>query len=318
MLVRAFVVVRGRSCLLNGVHRALQQERRLRQRGADIVVSTPEDSNARTISRMSNLPRIFDRLDEFTKRLNGRSPAVFLDYDGTLTPIVQRPEMAVISAEMQEAVRDLAGLCMVAVVSGRDRADVEERVGLNEIVYAGSHGFDIKGPPAMSVDSRFGEEFIPTLDDVEKQLETLTKGIDGAQIERKIFSIAVHYRNVAESDAPAVEAAVDAVINDREGLRKGHGKKVFEVQPDIDWHKGKAVLWLIDALKLDSSRAMPIYIGDDVTDEDAFKALQGTGLGVVVEVNGRASAAEFQLADVDEVRQFLEWLANHLRAHAPS
>lgn len=262
---------------------------------------------------MPSLPRIFDRLDDFTRRMGDRTPALFLDFDGTLSPIVKRPEMASISMEMRDAVRELATLCPVAVVSGRDRADVEERVGLGEIIYAGSHGFDIKGPADRSIDHSIGEELLPVLDDAERTLRSATEPIDGAQVERKRFSIAVHYRNVAEEDVPAVARAVDEAVAAHADLRKGEGKKVFEAQPNIDWHKGRAVAWLIDALHLDADSTLPIYIGDDVTDEDAFRALEGIGLGVVVEPAGRRSAAEYQLANVDEVREFLEWLADRLR-----
>ena len=81
-----------------------------------------------------------EHLEEIVGRLRGQRPAVFLDYDGTLTPIVARPELAVLSAEVRSAVRALAGCCFVAVVSGRDRRDVERLVDLDGIVYAGSHG----------------------------------------------------------------------------------------------------------------------------------------------------------------------------------
>ena len=125
-----------------------------------------------------------------------------------------------------------------------------------------------------------GKEFLPVLDRAEKSLRDLLEGkISGVQVERKKFSIAVHYRRVEEGRAKEVEDAVDRVKKEHSRLRKGSGKKVFELQPDIDWHKGKAVLWLLEQLDLDRSEVLPFYVGDDVTDEDAFKVLVDRGLG---------------------------------------
>ena len=100
------------------------------------------------------------------------------------------------------------------------------------------------------------------LDRAEKSLRDLLEGkISGVQVERKKFSIAVHYRRVKESRVKEVEDAVDRVRKEHSRLRKGSGKKVFELQPDIDWNKGKALLWLLERLELDRSEVLPLYIG---------------------------------------------------------
>jgi len=255
----------------------------------------------------------------FESALGGRRPAVFLDYDGTLTPIVPRPEDAVMDESMREVVRGLARVLTVAVVSGRDRRVVEDFVGLRELVYAGSHGFDIRGPEGMTIEHEVGREVGPELDEAERALEELTSGIAGAQIERKRYSIAAHYRNVSAERAGEVERAVDEAIGRVGGLRKSAGKKVWEVQPDLDWHKGKAVMWLCEALGVDPSERAPVYVGDDVTDEDAFGEIeQGErgriGIGVVVDDGGRETKASFRLRDVGEVRRFLEWLTERYEA----
>ena len=97
-------------------------------------------------SNISGLPHALADGDELAGRLAGRRPAVFLDYDGTLTPIVDRPEDAVISESMRDAVRGLASRCTVCVVSGRDRVVVQRLMGVDDLVVAGSHGFDIWSP----------------------------------------------------------------------------------------------------------------------------------------------------------------------------
>ncbi len=257
-------------------------------------------------------PLALQHLDEITAQLRDRRPAVFLDFDGTLAPIVDRPEQAAMDSAMRAAVERVARLCPVAVVSGRDLPDVRQRVGLDNIHYAGSHGFDISGPGGAHQAHRKGIDALPALDAAEKMLREAVNGIDGALIDRKHFSIAVHYRLARAADVPAIERAVDEALGRYGGLRKGHGKKVFELQPDIDWNKGAAVRWLLQSLSLDRPDVLPIYVGDDVTDEDAFRALADDGLGFAVLDAPRPTAAQFKLADPAEVRALLLALADAL------
>ena len=118
----------------------------------------------------------------------------------------------------------------------------------------------------------------------------------------------MHYRLTAPEHVPEVERVVDTVLQEFPTLHKRHGKKVFEIRPKIDWDKGKAVLWLLEALHLDGPEVLPIYVGDDVTDEDAFAALKQLGIGVLVTDVPRPSAAAYSLRDTEEVRQFLQLL----------
>src|SRR5215831_8641319 len=172
---------------------------------------------------------------------SGDRLAVFLDYDGTLTPFVSHPENAWLSESMRQTLRSLAGRVSVAILSGRDLDDVRGRVHVDGIVYAGSHGFDIAG--AGGLRRELGAAYLPVLDAAEMELREALDDIPGAQLERKHFSVAAHYRNVNESDAVRVAEAVDTVAARHRELRRINGKKVYELLPDIDWHKGKAVLW---------------------------------------------------------------------------
>jgi trehalose-phosphatase len=152
---------------------------------------------------------------------------------------------------------------------------------------------------------------VDALDDLEGAAEDLHKrlaGIAGARLERKRFAIAVHYRQAAEGDAGRVELAVDQVQGRYPRLRKTGGKKVFELCPDIDWDKGRAVRWLLSKLGLDGPDVLPIYIGDDVTDEDAFSALRGRGIGILVGEQPQPSAADYRLRDTAQVQALLRHL----------
>jgi trehalose-phosphatase len=256
---------------------------------------------------MNDLPSALTAADEISHRAENRRIVFFLDYDGTLTPIVSRPEEAVLSAGMRETLRDLAEQFTVAVISGRDLSDVKKHVAIENIFYAGSHGFDIAGPKRRHIQVQKGRQYLPILDKAQKTLEKRLTNIPGAVVERKKFSIAAHYRNVKEGKEAAVEEFVDGVLADHPELRKSSGKKVYELQPKVDWHKGKALLWLLETLGLDRSDILPMYIGDDITDEDAFKALAGRGIGIVLHDRNepRSTAAQYALEDPDEVRQFL-------------
>jgi alpha,alpha-trehalase len=254
------------------------------------------------------LPRsALEAKDEIAALLADKPIAVLLDYDGTLTPIVDNPANAVLAEEMRAAVRELARRAPVAVISGRDLEDVGRLVGIKSVVYAGSHGFDMRFPGGRRLEHARGAEYLPALDAAEQELRTRLRNVPGARVERKKFAIAAHYRRAQESDVPAIEAALDDVLRQHAELRKTSGKKVFELRPAAQWHKGSAVLWLLRELGLNDG--LPVYIGDDETDEDAFAALRGRGITIAVRESPRPTAARYTLRDSAEVRHFLEWLA---------
>jgi alpha,alpha-trehalase len=291
------------------------QAAELKRFGADIVVHDVDDLHVRirpeAICRAVDVvPRALKHYADVEQELNGRRAAVFLDYDGTLTPIVERPDLAVLATEMRAVVRDLARNCTVAVVS--DRADVERLVGLDDLIYAGSHGFDIAGRKGLRIQHEEGAAFAAVVERTAECLRDALVPIKGALVEPKRFAVAVQYRQVPAEDVPAVEVAVDNVLKELPQLRKSFGKKVFELRPRLDWDKGKAVLWLLQALGLDEPEILPFYIGDDTTDEDAFAVLKERGIGILVGCPARETAARYVLDRPADVGQFLSKLATTL------
>jgi trehalose-phosphatase len=234
--------------------------------------------------------------------------AIFLDYDGTLTPIVSRPEKALLSESMRQTLQALATQASVAILTGRDLDEVRRRVDIETIIYGGSHGFDIAGPRGLR--KQVATEFLPRLDRAEKELRERLAGIFGARVERKRFSIAAHYRKVNESDIPRLERAVSELAARHPELRTIEGKKVYELLPDVHWDKGKALLWLLETLG--DANVRPIYIGDDRTDEDAFRELEQRGAGILVSEELQRTAARYSLKDPSEVERFLRQLSAHL------
>lgn len=310
---------RGGFGLVIGVDRNSHAQE-LQAAGAQWVVSDlAEVAVIKTVAaarqRSDALPSALAAFADIKIHLRGQRLVVFLDYDGTLTPIVERPELAVLSDEVRAAVRTLAQRCTVLVMSGRDLPDVQARVDLPEIVYGGSHGFEIGGPAGMHIEQQHGAEFLPQLDRVERMLRKQLGSIPGLQVERKKYAITVHFRRVLAADLAAVEPAVDAVLAASAGLRKTHGKMIFEVQPDIEWDKGRAMIALLETLGLQAKDDFVLYLGDDITDEDAFAALaaRGNGLGILVRDAARdaarPTAAHYALTNTQEVQRLLEQLA---------
>lgn len=253
------------------------------------------------------VPDALTRLDDLAAALDGHQPAVFLDYDGTLTPIVDDPATAVLDPDTRDGLRALALRHPVAVVSGRDLDDVRTLVDLDDITFAGSHGFDIL--LADGTRHRRGDEYRRSLDAAEQVLRARLDPIPGAQLERKRYALAAHFRRVPSERAEEVPVTVAEVAESYPDLRVTGGKMIAELRPDLEWDKGRALRLLIELLDLRG--CVPVYVGDDLTDEDAFLALPDPGAAVVVrgEDDDRPTRADFALADPAATRELLRWLA---------
>ena len=270
------------------------------------------------LSSTATLPSALAEAEQLFAGFGDGRPFVFLDYDGTLTPIVSRPQDARLPEETRRVLADLARSVPVGIVSGRDLRDVSDLVALEGLYYAGSHGFEIRGPDGTRLDAGPGDAFVPVLDQAECELRTSLQGIAGAAIERKRFTIAVHYRNVDDAEVRRINEAVEAVVAAREQLRRTEGKKVFELQPRIQWHKGKAVALLTQVIERVEGPGVPVYVGDDMTDEDAFLAVAHDGLPIVVRDDPRPTFARYALESPTEVRRFLQMLRTFLAGtHRP-
>ena len=263
------------------------------------------------MSRMTQdlLPAL-SRFPRFWSESLARRIVVFLDYDGTLTPIAPTPDLAVLAPETWDVLRALASRTKVAIISGRDLDNVRRMVGLETLWYAGSHGFDMAGPGGETADLAEGGKFLPDLDAAEAACRSRCAAVAGCLVERKKYALAVHYRQVAPEETENVLGAFEEIAREYPALRATSGKMVRELVPDIDWDKGQAVLRLLELWHADNESTLPIYIGDDLTDENAFRALSGRGLGILVrDGEERPTEASMALNDVREVRRFLGDLA---------
>jgi trehalose 6-phosphate phosphatase len=284
----------------------------LRRRGADAVVARLREIGVRTGDRrMSELPDAVAALEVVTER----HPAVFFDFDGTLSEIVNDPEAARLFEGAADALLTLTSRCPVAILSGRDLADVRQRVGLPGIWYAGSHGFELIGSDGAHHQNPEAAASIPVLKQAAAELADQLGDIPGVVVEHKRFGVAVHHRNAARDRVGEVTAAVRSV-GQRTALRVTTGREVIELRPNVDWDKGKALRWVLDHIRgTGTGPQLPIYLGDDITDEDAFDEVHDDGIGILVrhsDDGDRATAAQYALDNPKRVVDFTERLARRL------
>lgn len=255
-----------------------------------------------------HLPNALDHFKEIAIQMHKKQPLLVLDYDGTLTSIVDRPELAVLSDETKSLLGKLSQKMTVAIISGRDRPDVEKLVDVEGILYAGSHGFDMAGLGSVHAELEEVKRFERELSEAGCELDAGLQHIKGALVERKKYGVAAHYRQVSEKDLEQFMDVINKVHRRHIQLRKMCGKKVIEFQPDIDWNKGKALLWVLKCLHFNSKTMITLYIGDDRTDEDAFEVLKNEGIGIRVEEEETDTHASYILKNPAEVVRFLNIL----------
>ncbi len=244
------------------------------------------------------------------KVLRRRTILLFLDFDGTLAPIVSIPAKACLPPGARELLKRLSlqSEIRLIVISGRDIDDVRKRVAVPGAVYVGSHGCRISGHE-INWDHVFPVAYRSKLRRLFREVSVAMKDICGVHIESKDLSVAVHYRNVRNRDLPVFfdrMERISAPYIASSCIKKTEGKKVVEFCMATTWNKGRAVKWLLRSMKGAKCPApcMPLYIGDDKTDEHAFEALKGKGVSIHVGT-GKQTAAGYRLKNTAEVLAFL-------------
>jgi trehalose 6-phosphate phosphatase len=252
-------------------------------------------------SLMESLPEIACRIDR------AGSILVALDFDGTLTPIRPRPGDVVLAESVRAVLAGLDGLARVDVMiaSGRSIADVRNRVGLPQLIYAGNHGLEISRE-GFTVVEPTARAACGALQELAKQVEELLANVPGVLVENKGLTASVHYRNAPSERWGEVEQVTRrAVASEADLFALSAGRQVWEIRPRVSWHKGSAVKWVLEHVD-DPGHRLVFFIGDDRTDEDAFASLPD---GVTVKVGeGAQTQARYEVPDPAGVELFLTWL----------
>lgn len=253
---------------------------------------------------------LFDHYKKLKERLTDKNIMLFLDYDGTLTPIVETPGRAVLCDETRGLLNKMSNSrkLKLAFISGRSLADIKNRVGLRNVIYSGNHGLEIEGPK-IKFKSPVSPRYKVILGQIKMDLSKKFSKIRGVILEDKGLSLSIHYRQVDKKRIPQIKTIFHETVIlylVRNKIKIKSGKMVLEVRPPTGWDKGKVVLWLLARQIFSAQKGMvfPIYIGDDASDEDAFKALKNRGLTIFVG-KPKESYAQYYLKNPKEVIDFL-------------
>lgn len=235
---------------------------------------------------------------------------LMLDFDGTIAPIRKFPEAAWLPPKMKMTLNKLAlhPQISLAIISGRGLNDVRRRVGIKKAIYAGCHGMELAAPN-WSYEHPQAPRFRDIVKQAVRELTEELKNIKGILVEDKELTVAVHYRTADEKSYKIAKEAVERqAMKFKRWLTWCAGRKVLELRPKVSWDKGSAVELLLKRHR--SQNLFPIYIGDDLTDESAFRAIRGRGLGILVKNSERPakSAAVFSMESLEQVQLFLDSL----------
>jgi trehalose-phosphatase len=248
--------------------------------------------------------------------LNSRYPLVlFLDYDGTMVPIHKRPDAAVLSLSMREILKYLAERphVFLGLVTGRSLQDIKKMVRLKNIFYIANHGFQIVYSRKNWVHPK-AKRLAPILIEIISALRYSLRSIPGAIVENKSLTLSVHYRNLAGTLITRVKRIVENTVSSYQGLcRITKGKKVIEIRPNASWDKGLAVLKMVDFLH-NKNRSLIVYIGDDKTDEDAFKCLFHLNTVTIRVGKNLSSRAKYYVNNTAEVEKLLKLIKAQTRS----
>jgi len=243
---------------------------------------------------------LFDHVSELRQRSERQKMFLFLDYDGTLAPIAESPDKAQMSEEMRSLLMRVKERMLVAVISGRSLADLKERVGIKDMLYAGNHGMEIWDGETTAANPRLMDNRQSLIELLEKLKSSLSH-IKGVFIEDKGITASVHFRTVHARHWGELFDVFKRISTRYEHFFKiTPGKKVLEIRPLDAWNKGDAVSWMLEKF---GAGTLPVYVGDDITDEDAFRALKSSGISIAV---GGSHAADYCLKSQEEVKAFLQ------------
>ncbi|XP_049314526.1 uncharacterized protein LOC105228751 [Bactrocera dorsalis] len=245
--------------------------------------------------------------------LNSNAPlALLLDYDGTLVALANNPANTLLTANMRKLLHQLAGhpKVFLALISGRGLRDVQSCLGIQGITYAGNHGLEIESGDGTRHDYALPAELQTRYTTIVKELTEKLEN-NGAWVEDKKVSLTFHYRHVPADSAEHYRQAAKAIIESH-GFRANQAHMAVEAKPPVNWNKGEAALLILKNQFGDdwAKNIKVIFAGDDNTDEDAMRLLQGSGISFRVSTDPNIQTyADFRLASQGVVEDLLTWIS---------
>ncbi len=237
---------------------------------------------------------------------------LMLDFDGTISPICSTPDEAYLPERNKFNLEIISRLFPVAIISGRTIKDLKQKIGINDFVYSGSHGLEWN-IATLKKRKHVPRRILKTFKEIKIKIKKLLPRYPGMIIEDKPFTLPFHYRLIEPGQVPIfkrdVSKILKSVYNDKT-IRVIDNKKTIELVPKLNWDKGDIVKLIYKYLQdKNKKRSVPIYIGDSLTDEDAFRVLKN---GITIRVRPKkGSSAKYYFKSRAEVDRFLVWLASY-------
>lgn len=234
---------------------------------------------------------------------------LLLDYDGTLTPIVKKPEAAYLSSQIRNYLQELASnpSLTLGIISGRALNDLRLKVGIANILYAGNHGLEIEGPNISFVNPE-AVQAMPLLHSLGQGISLALAGIEGAWLEDKRLTLSLHYRLVDEAQFNKLNEIFNEITKEplaHARIRVTSNKKSYDIRPPVNWDKGKSIEFM-NKILFPKNKPFMLAVGDDTTDYDSFRVVNtAQGISIFVGDANIKSPACYFLQSPDEVHQLL-------------
>lgn len=262
-----------------------------------------------------SLQHAFDAWEEIARSLDEADKILMgFDFDGTLTPIVDNPDQVFIPPEVRATLSQLTSFedISVAILSGRSLQDLKVRVQLTGLTLAGDHGLRIQCPEGREyqAEAATGQEELRSL--IERIREE-TAAFPGILLEPKEFSLTVHFRGASSGAGEKLQTVLEEIVEGTPYILRS-GRMCWELNPDMDWNKGRAFQWIKRHCLGETPNIFEIFVGDDRTDEDVFQLLQADGCPILVVSSEKVgpTQARYRLDSQEEVGIFLEKLMHNL------
>lgn len=293
------------------IHQNTEHEKALQKAGADRIINSLWE--VEETSDLYPLPNALTSFEKIFPPGHFKRYFIFLDFDGTLSPIVPDPAEAVPLSGVLELIRECSLYFPIAIITGRDSDVIKRLINLPSLYYAACHGFEITGPENYHYTLEEAQKLKPLFDLAQEHLTIKLGAFPGIVIERKRYGLAFHYRMISSTKlrSTIIETIKDYCL-DHPSLRFMKGEEVIELQPRLDWDKGKALLKLYEVLQLDPDDSPPLYCGDGQTDEDAFREMQNWGIPILASEELRLTLARYHLKGPFEIKLFLEKIVQYL------